>query len=498
MPWYKVDFFLLAPASLRSRVEYLPVLITLALRNILRHLPRLRAFIIALTLVFSLLFAGNSVLQHIDRIFFDTYTRTLTGDISFSDPAADGFTIFGSETVLVGQYLTMPVMANGMELLQSLRADEGVESVAGVVIGAARMEFAGERDNVALFGVDFADYFDLFTEVKVVAGNLPGVGEPGVFLQEERWAQMDPRPEIGDQILFSYTDGVSFTLREAPLRGIIRYPVEDSAIERTVLIDAPSARSLFGILRADLDTRALENGPYDIEGALDLDSLFSEPQLSEETLELASSDVELWEGLDDLFSTLPEALAEPTGGSYHFVLVRLHDKGAAKALASTHSDYRVLDWRQTGGGTIQLVSLVQVFLNLGLIFLVIGAVIVTTNSLALSVLERRKEIGTMRALGAQRSTVSLMVVLETSLIVFGSMTFGILMGSAIVTSLNILDLSINNRYLKLLFGGGSVRGSIDLALLAWHLLASVLLALLASVYPLRKVLSLTPVKAMST
>ena len=136
--------------------------------------------------------------------------------------------------------------------------------------------------------------------------------------------------------------------------------------------------------------------------------------------------------------------------------------------------------------------------NAGLIFVAVGAAIIATNALVLSVLERTGEIGTMRALGAGRGRVSLMIGLETLVVVMGAAILGIVAGTIATEALNGADYVVNNRYIAILFGGEPIRGAVTSGLVGAHLLAAAGLSACAVVYPLKKALGVSPREAMAT
>jgi ABC-type antimicrobial peptide transport system permease subunit len=123
--------------------------------------------------------------------------------------------------------------------------------------------------------------------------------------------------------------------------------------------------------------------------------------------------------------------------------------------------------------------------------------VVTVNALALSVLERTREIGTMRAIGASRGRVGLMVSGETIVLVVGAGLLGIAAGSCLVLLLNLLRIGLANPMLQALFGSTRLAGRLSAGLLAGHFLLSLGLGLVSLAYPLRKSLRIVPVKAMA-
>jgi ABC-type antimicrobial peptide transport system permease subunit len=129
-----------------------------------------------------------------------------------------------------------------------------------------------------------------------------------------------------------------------------------------------------------------------------------------------------------------------------------------------------------------------------LIFFV--AIIIIMNTLSMAAMERVPEIGMMRAVGAQRSFIGGMFVIETSILslLFGGA--GIVVGFAVILSLDAMGITTTNHILQLLFGGSVFRpviegwdiilGIVELALVTW----------LATLYPVRVARRITPLEAV--
>lgn len=83
------------------------------------------------------------------------------------------------------------------------------------------------------------------------------------------------------------------------------------------------------------------------------------------------------------------------------------------------------------------------------------AVIIIMNTLVISVTERMSEIGTMRAIGAQKSFVRRMIVLETMLLSGISGTLGVAAGGLVLLVLNKIGLKASNVFFEIIYGGPS-------------------------------------------
>ena len=472
---------------------------SLVLRNVQRHLPRLRPMIAALAAAIALLFLGNSISEAINRGYKEVYTEYITGHLTLSPVSERTFTVFGSEALLMGELLIPPVLVSHEELTRILHAMPGVEGTASLVTVAARVQIEGQAQNQPVFGVDFAQYAALFPRLRLLRGSLPDPGQPGILIHESRFP--DREPEIGSPVLLSVYNNYSFTIREVPLAGIFSYPIADPVLDRVALIDANTARALNGYVYG------VANQENQVEPAGgDLDDLFAEA----DTLAPATGSLDPLEIQNRLRAEDPAgALALKTReGAWNFILVRLAEGarhggagliegGLRNAGFAGLAEIQIRDWRHSAGGNAVLVWIVQILLNIGLIFIAVGASVVTVNALALSVLERTREIGTMRAIGASRGRVGLMISSETMVLVVGTGILGIAAGTGLVLLVNLLRIGLSNPVLQALFGSTRLTGCLSAMLIADHLLLSLALGLVSLVYPLRKSLRIVPVKAMA-
>ena len=490
------------------------MLFIFAIRNVLRNLRRLAPMMLILVLVFALLVIGNAVLNTTINALYSVYARNLTGDLTVSARDKTNFTVFGSDQLLVGQYLIPPALVDFSGLQSRVESLPMVRSTAGFISSAARVEIGGMKRNSIVFGVDFEKYLKLVPNLKLEAGRFPEPGEPGIVVQRPGWKGVEKL--IGKKVLLAAGLGRSFTLREVPLTGIVSYPVRDKILDTVVLVDAGTARALNGYLDNSQDTITISKKEQNVLES-GFDSLFSSNSDSNNEVDASSST-----GIDPmaLFGSDPGgeiSELEPDNSllfdnnqnsksdAWNFLLVSLNNRGDIGAVKRSlaiagfneESGYLIRDWSASVGGSARLAWFLQLLFNIGLIFVSFGAVIIVTNALLLSVLERTGEIGSLRAMGATRMRVSAMIFIETLLVVFGSTLIGIFLGSLGLEWLNAKGIVIDNPYIKILFGGKPVRGEITVQSITLHLSAAFLLTVVSMLYPLKRALGISPVEAMA-
>ena len=130
----------------------------------------------------------------------------------------------------------------------------------------------------------------------------------------------------------------------------------------------------------------------------------------------------------------------------------------------------------------QLLSIIQVFLGLSLLIAVLGI----TNTMALSVYERTRELGLLRAIGMTRRQLRRMIRWEAVIIaLFGGLlgvAMGVLFGLAAIAALPETFVDIVSIPYTSLFG---------------YLLVSGLFGMLAAILPARRASKLNVLDAIS-
>jgi ABC-type antimicrobial peptide transport system permease subunit len=179
---------------------------------------------------------------------------------------------------------------------------------------------------------------------------------------------------------------------------------------------------------------------------------------------------------------------------YNSLTVQVDSSKNAAAVAS--------DIRKFGVGAADAETLInaqlQVFNILGLVLGGIGgialavAAIGVVNTMIMAIMERTREIGVMRAVGAKRSTVSLLFTFEAACLGFWGGVFGVGVGYALTRIANVF---INK---QLASQSLLVRDIIGLPL--WLALTVVgvttIIGILAGLYPARRAAKLDPVEAL--
>ncbi len=498
------------------------ILFRIALRNLLRRGGRNLVVAILIAVGVASFFLSNSVLESsiggIQRAFADNFTA----DLSVSQRSEQSFSLFGPDVPVIGDYAPAPLLVNAPDVGARIAHEPGVLRTAYVLTSPVLVEAGGARGYGLGLGVIGDEYFSLFAGLQFAAGAPPAPGSSGWVVLTEEWAAkisaaQGHTPVPGDKVQLTYFGNETFTIREVTLAGVIRYQPSSEFLGQVIMVDGRILRALCGYAQTDARPSAgtsLPATPPPGAASGDIDSLFSSessPSAADGKTEQSSAPV----SLDELKRMMSEAHRagvaadiSPLGhqGAWNFILVRTApgaDKGRVanalrKDLSGAGLTVQVRDWRGTAGAVALYVFLMQIVLYTGL-FMVGGIVVILTmNSLVMSVFERTGEIGTMRAIGARRGFIRGLFIVETLALTLISGVTGILLGSLGVALLDKAGLRFNNQILSLVFGGSSLHVAISNGNIVLSCAASLILGTVAWVYPVRLALRIPPVRAIHT
>lgn len=169
-------------------------------------------------------------------------------------------------------------------------------------------------------------------------------------------------------------------------------------------------------------------------------------------------------------------------------------------LEGTFADYQVWSWQKIGKSIIEMFNMKSSGSKTLIFFIILVGLIGTINTMLLSVYEKQREIGMMKAMGMRDRDVQKMFIIEGMMIgLLGSvagMIFGTLIEIPLIykgmdfTSMFGPDMNIGFRIM------GTLKGSWKLSSYVSALFISVLTTTLASFYPAKKATQLQPVECL--
>ena len=142
-------------------------------------------------------------------------------------------------------------------------------------------------------------------------------------------------------------------------------------------------------------------------------------------------------------------------------------------------------WLSGAGSIALLANGTKAMFNVIVLVIAVVAVIIIMNTLVISVMERTTEIGTMRALGAQKSLIRRLIVWETVITsgVFGLLGVGV--GLVVLWVLHATGIEAPNVFFEILFGGKVLHPVPSLGSIVTSLVVVLAIGVVASLYPVR-------------
>ena len=122
--------------------------------------------------------------------------------------------------------------------------------------------------------------------------------------------------------------------------------------------------------------------------------------------------------------------------------------------------------------------------------------IIVNNTLVINVLDRTREIGTMKAIGASSWFVSLQCMIETLSMAVCAGILGCIVGTAGAWAITSLDIMFSNDFLIQLFGSSSLVVSVSSGNIVRIMVLMIILGVLGWIYPVLTALKVHPIEAI--
>ncbi|MBN2551704.1 MAG: ABC transporter permease [Spirochaetales bacterium] len=487
----------------------MPVLVKIAIRNLREHKSKTLIVGIIIAVGITVMLLGNSLMETsargLQRSFIDNYT----GHVMISAKAEGTISIFGVQGPQTGNE-QIPRIPDYQRVYRYASSLPEVRRAVSQVSGYGVFSFEEKGNQFAiLFGIEPDSYASMFPEsITITAGRYLRAGEEGILVSESKIREIEEDIGAvlapGDPVLVSGFGPTGFRIREIPIRGIFRFEQNVEGLSQISFIDVQSLRALLGMVvasagRMDLSPEEsqfleVEDPEQDLfEDSLVVGSESQGGQLSEEAL------------LDILGERSAESYAASIdSGAWHFILLKLEDERQVQPVigklngwfAAQGIEAQAADWKTASGGFASLADTLKTVFNVLILIIAVVAIIIIMNTLVISVIERTGEIGTMRALGAQKRTVRRMFVFETLSI---SLVFGLIgvgFGALLIGILNLTGLPAPNPFFEILFGGKVLHPALPLSSLLYALGIIVAIGIVASLYPVAVALRIQPVAAI--
>jgi hypothetical protein len=159
---------------------------------------------------------------------------------------------------------------------------------------------------------------------------------------------------------------------------------------------------------------------------------------------------------------------------------------------------KAIDWQKASGLVGQFVTMIRAVLYVSVLIIFAVALVIINNALVMATLERMPEIGTLRAVGAQRRFLLGMLLVESLAVgvLFGSL--GALLGAGIVAVIRAIGIPAFNDILYFLFSGPRLHPSLSPANVIISLSIVLAVSAISSIYPGLLAMRVSPRQAMQS
>lgn len=159
---------------------------------------------------------------------------------------------------------------------------------------------------------------------------------------------------------------------------------------------------------------------------------------------------------------------------------------------------KVIDWQKAAGNLGQFVFVAKIILYFATFIIFVVALVIINNAVVMATLQRIREIGTMRAIGAQRAFVLSMVLTETVVLgwVFGCV--GAALGSAFTVWLGKVGLPAGNEFMYFFFSGPRLFPFLSAGSLIGAFIVVLIVTCVSALYPALMATRVSPIQAMAS
>jgi ABC-type lipoprotein release transport system permease subunit len=157
---------------------------------------------------------------------------------------------------------------------------------------------------------------------------------------------------------------------------------------------------------------------------------------------------------------------------------------------------KAISWQTAAGVLGQFATLMQAVLFAAVLIIFVVALVVINNALVMATLERVREIGTLRAIGAQRRFILVMLVLESIVIGLASGATGALIGGAILLVLGRVGIPAVSDVMTFFFSGPRLYPTVGARELLFAMTSVLIVSVISGIYPAWLAMRVSPREAM--
>lgn len=503
------------------------VIFKLAINNLRQQ--KTKTIIIGLFIAIGMMIVqvGNGFIESVNNGMEKDFRANYTADIIVSAPIPDGvyMDLFGiTDLANVMEVKQIPALPDVKAAEKIISETSGILQKSNIVTTQGILmetdEFLLEDQDMMkipvfyMFAGEADAYFKMFPNQKITEGRYPAPGTNEILVDERLKKNFSEYYKSEMQLNQTiYISGVSMQtlIREAKIVGFYNQPDENSAMYSIVYADPSLARAFADLtyganfvqeLPAEIDFSISDASEDDLFG--DDDNLFSDSTFDDSFI--ASSDVDFDDILGD--TTLRDELNKTDDGAWHYILLRcekgMSDSEIATVIEDLNNKFAAAgveavarDWEGAAGTFTSSVDSISSLFTVLIIILAIVVFIIIMNTMVISVLERTGEIGTMRAIGADKSFVRKLFFCESITLTLGAEIVGTILSLVIMTILNACNFTVSDDIAKMILGGGSISFIPTVGNFVSTMIIILVGTILANLYPVSSALKITPLKALS-
>lgn len=503
------------------------VIFKLAINNLRQQ--KSKTIIIGLFIAIGMMIVqvGNGFIESVNHGMEKDFRANYTADIIVSAPIPDGvyMDLFGIKDLAnVMEVKQIPALPDVKAAEKIISETSGILQKSNIVTTQGILmesdEFLLEDQDMMkipvfyMFAGEPDAYFKMFPNQKITEGRYPAPGTNEILVDERLkknfYEYYKSEMELNQTI---YISGVSMQtlIREAKIVGFYNQPDENSAMYSIVYADPSLARAFADLTYGANFVQELPdeiNFDFSTSSEDDLfgsdDDLFASDDFGSEIV--TSGDVSFDDILGD--TTLRDQLNKTDDGAWHYILLRcekgmsdveidavIEDLNNKFSAAGVQAVAR--DWEGAAGTFTSSVESISSLFTVLIIILAIVVFIIIMNTMVISVLERTGEIGTMRAIGADKSFVRKLFFCESITLTLGAELLGTILSLIIMTILNACNFTVSDDIAKMILGGGSISFIPTVGNFVSTMIIILVGTILANLYPVSSALKITPLKALS-
>lgn len=157
---------------------------------------------------------------------------------------------------------------------------------------------------------------------------------------------------------------------------------------------------------------------------------------------------------------------------------------------------KAISWQQASGILGQVITFLRGLLFVSVFFIFVIAMIIINNAMMMATLQRTQMFGTLRAIGAQKSTIMNMVLLESVALgtLFGGA--GMAVGALILAGLHRWGIAAPNDVTYFLFSGPRLQPELSVSSLVIALVLILVVTVVSTAFPAVLATRVSPLQAM--